>query len=287
MKYNFMKTNKNNFPIERMAEILEVSKSGYYSWIDRPESDRKIRNYSILKKIKEIHEKSNRNYGSERIHSSLEDEGLKCNVKTVSKIMKDNGIRAKTKRKFKHTTDSNHSNPVFENILNRQFDVKEKDKVWVSDITYIHTEEGWLYLCVVIDLFSRKVVGWSMGGRISADLVIKAFNMAWNNRNPKTNIIFHSDRGSQYTSKAFQKVLKDKKIVICSMSRKGNCWDNACAESFFHTLKTEEVNHDIYLTKEIAKIKIFEYIECYYNNYRKHSHLGLLNPNEFEKQKSA
>lgn len=286
MRYKFMYENREKYPIEKMAKLLEVSRSGYYDYLKRPVSKRKIENLKILLEIKEIHKKSRFNYGSPRIFNALRKKGIKCSKNRVVRLMKDNNIRSKTRKKFKVTTNSMHNNPVHENVLNRKFVVNKKNKVWVSDITYIRTHEGWLYLCVIIDLYSRKIIGWSMSERIDTDFVIKAFLMAWTQRRPKGKLLFHSDRGVQYTSKDFQKILKNKKI-ICSMSRKGNCWDNACAESFFHTLKVEEVHHAVYKTREIAKLKIFEFIEVYYNNFRTHSYLGYMNPNEFENKKIA
>jgi putative transposase len=286
MKYNFMFENKNKFPIEKMAGVLDIKKSGYYKWLKNPVSKREIENDKLLIEIKTIHKESNGNYGSPMIYQALKAKGIKCSKNRVARIMKENNIRSKVKKRFRITTNSKHNFPVAANILDRKFKVSEADKAWVSDITYIWTMEGWLYLCVVIDLYSRKVIGWSMSERIDKSLVIMAFLMAWNNRNPKEGLLFHSDRGVQYASKDFQKLLKKKK-VLCSMSRKGNCWDNACSESFFHTLKVEEVYQTTYANRKVARLKIFEYIECYYNNFRMHSYLGYLNPTEFELRKSA
>jgi putative transposase len=286
MKYTFMNDFKTKYPIEKMAKVLEVSKSGYYEYLKHPVSKRDIENMKIIFEVKEIHRKSRFNYGSPRIYKALKEKGIPCGKNKIVSLMKKNNIRSKIKKKFKVTTNSKHNNPVYENVLNRQFAASLPNKVWVSDITYIWTREGWLYLCVVIDLCSRKIIGWSMSERIDTGIVIKAFLMAWNQRRPKEELIFHSDRGVQYTSKDFQKVLKNKNI-LCSMSRKGNCWDNACAESFFHTLKVEEVHHVVYETREIAKIKIFEFIECYYNNFRIHSYLNYMNPNQFENRNCA
>jgi putative transposase len=286
MKYNFMCENKNRFTIRKMAQLLGVSKSGYYGYLKHPVSKREIEDFKMVNEIKEIHRKSRCNYGSPRIYEALKGKGAKCGKNKVIRLMRKNNIRSKTRKKFKATTNSKHNNPVYENILNRNFKSLSPNKTWVSDITYIWTLEGWFYLCVIIDLYSRKVVGWSMGERIDKDLVIRAFLMAWIQRNPTSSLLFHSDRGVQYTCKDFQDILKEKQ-VLCSMSRKGNCWDNACAESFFHTLKAEEVHHTIYETREIAKMKIFEFIEAYYNNSRSHSYLGYMNPNEFENKTIA
>lgn len=286
MRYNFMYENKNKYPLEKMAKILGVSRSGYYEYLKYPVSKREIEDLKVVFEIREIHKKSRCNYGSPRIYRALREKGIECGKNKVIRLMKANNIRSKTRKKFKVTTNSKHNNYIYENVLNRKFVVSEINKVWVSDITYIWTQEGWLYLCVIIDLYSRKIIGWSMSEKIDTGFVIKAFLMAWTQRKPEGELIFHSDRGVQYTSKDFQNVLKNKNI-ICSMSRKGNCWDNACAESFFHTLKVEEVHHTVYETRETATIKIFEFIEAYYNNFRTHSYLKYMNPNEFEKKKIA
>lgn len=281
-----MKGHSNEHSIEMMANILKVSRSGYYSWLTRPESKRSIENKKLLEEIKMIHKESRQVYGSPRIHAKLVMQGWNCCQKRVARLMKDNNIRSKAVKKYKATTNSKHSNPVADNLLSRKFTVHTPDKVWVSDITYIYTDEGWLYLCVIVDLFSRKIIGWSMSNKIDTDLVIKAFLMAKLNRNNPKGVLFHSDRGVQYTSKRFQTILFDNKY-LCSMSRKGNCWDNACAESFFHTLKMEEVYHQRYKTREEARNNIFEYIEIFYNRKRLHSHLGYMSPEEYENKKRA
>jgi putative transposase len=286
MKYQFMKDFKNEYPIGRMAVIFNVSKSGYYEWLSRKESKRSIQNKKLLEEIKSIHERSGRRYGSPKIHDALFKKDLNCSKNRVIRLMRENNIRSKTKKKFKITTDSKHNNPVAPNILNRAFAVKNPNEVWVSDITYIRTYSGWLYLCVIIDLYSRKVVGYSMSESLGAEIVTNAFMMSWNQRSPKKGLLFHSDRGIQYTSKEFQELLKTKEVT-CSMSRKGNCWDNACAESFFHLLKVEEVNHEKYESKDVARIKIFEYIEVFYNNFRTHSYLNYMSPTDFENKKIA
>jgi putative transposase len=281
-----MKNNKKLYSIEKMAKILGVTRSGYYSWLKRPESKRSIENKKLLYEIKEIHKNSKKRYGSPKIYKTLIKKGIRCGKNRVIRIMRDNKIRSIAKKRFKITTNSKHNNPVFDNILNRQFNVTKSNKIWVSDITYIDTCEGWLYLCVIIDLFSRKVIGWCLSKSLSSDIVINSIKMACLNRNYPKNVIFHSDRGVQYTSDDFQKILKENDFN-CSMSRKGNCWDNACAESFFRSLKVEEVNHYKYLTRDQARVSIFEYIEVFYNRKRIHSTLGYLTPEEYEKQKTA
>jgi transposase InsO family protein len=241
-----------------------------------------LRRQQLLEEIIRIHKESRGNYGSPRITSELRKKGIVVNKKTVAEIMRENGIQAKHKRKFKATTDSNHSLPVAKNRLKRNFKAKKPNQVWVSDITYLRTEEGWLYLAAFIDLFSRKVVGWSMSERMTADLVVNAFRMALFRQKRKAPKLVHSDRGSQYASAAFRKELKAHRCKQ-SMSRKGDCWDNAVAESFFGILKTELVHNEKYQTREQARLSVFDYIETFYNRRRLHSYLNYLSPEEFEK----
>jgi len=266
-----------------MCRALGSSKSGYYAWIGRFKSRREIENEILLLEIKKIHKQNDKNYGRIRIHEELKAQGKRCNIKRVARLMKENNIRAKTKRKFRVTTHSKHDHPISENLLHKEMVVTEPNKVWVSDITYILTEEGWLYLSVIIDLCSRHVVGWSMKDRLTRDLVIDAFNQAATYRKPAPGLIFHSDRGVQYACNDFRKVLAVHKC-ISSMSGKGNCYDNAWSESFFKTLKTELVYFRRYRTREEAKSSVFEYIEMYYNRVRRHSAIGYLSPAMFEQQ---
>ena len=282
MKYTFIKDHRNEFPIRKMAAVLNVSKSRYYRWIENPCVKEK-RDSDLAERIGKIFDESKKQYGSPRIHSELLDQGIACGHNRVAKIMRNKGIKARIKRKYKVTTDSNHDYPVAQNIVNRQFNVDTPNKVWVSDITYIWTNEGWLYLCIVLDLFSRKVVGWAMSQNIDTQLVMDSFTMAVLTRNPGKGLIFHSDRGVQYASHDFRKLLKDNHAVQ-SMSRKGNCWDNACAESFFSTLKNEEVFHKNYRTRKEARSSIFEYIAVFYNRFRKHTFLDYVSPEKYEKE---
>ncbi len=281
MKYEFIRKISHEFPVSRICQVLNVSNSGYYGWIRNPKSKRELENEEILKEIKHFHVLSGERYGSPKIYHDLRDAGIKCGLNRVERLMRINNIRAKMKKKFKVTTNSKHNYPVAQNILERNFSVNEMNKVWVSDITFIDTAEGWLYLCTIMDLYSRLIVGWSMNSHMRTGLVKDAFDMAYNRRKPLESLIFHSDRGSQYASKEFTKILESKKCIV-SMSRKGNCWDNACAESFFHTLKTEEVHFNFYKTRAEAKRSIFEYIEVFYNRARRHSYLGYLSPVNFE-----
>lgn len=236
--------------------------------------------------IKTIHKESNGEYGSPKIHGELRRRGTRCGRKRVARLMRKDGLKAKTIRKFKATTNSNHNLPVAENLLDRDFQPSEPNKAWAADITYIWTNEGWLYLAVVIDLYSRAVVGWSMSERMTRSLVMDAFTLAVKRRNPARGLVHHSDRGSQYASGDFQKLL-EKYGAICSMSRKGNCWDNAPAESFFAVLKRGLIFHNQYQTRAQARQSIFEYIERFYNRKRIHSSLGYRTPFEVDQLKLA
>jgi transposase InsO family protein len=265
-----------------MCRVLGVSRSSYYEWRKGRVSQRLLRHQQLLAEIKKIHEESRGNYGSPRITRELRKKGIVVNEKTVAALMKEHGIQAKHKKKFKATTDSNHKLPIAKNRLKRDFKANKPNQAWVSDITYVRTDEGWLYLATFIDLFSRKVVGWSMSDRMTADLVVNAFRMAIFRQKRKAPKLVHSDRGSQYASEAFRKELKAHRCKR-SMSRKGDCWDNAVAESFFGTLKTELVHHEKYKTREQARLSIFDYIETFYNRRRIHSYLNYVSPDDFEK----
>lgn len=260
---------------------MEVSLSGYYAWASRPESKRQQENDQIIREIKDIHKQSRQSYGSPRIYHELKAKGVACSENKTARLMQMNGIAAKRKRKFMATTDSRHSLPVAENKLNQEFKASRPNEKWVTDITYIWTKEGWLYLAVVLDLFSRKVVGWSMDETMEKGLVMNALNMALKVRQPQKGLLHHSDRGSQYASLEYQKLLRDQQIT-CSMSRKGNCYDNAAMESFFATLKQELVYHQQYESRKQAKQDIFEYIEVWYNRMRRHSSLDYISPAMYE-----
>jgi len=264
-----------------MCRVLRASPSGYHEWLGRKKSQHEAENARLVDRIKEIFEESDKTYGSRRVHRQLRLEGETCSKRRVARLMRVNGLRPKTRRKFKATTDSKHDLPVAENLLDRHFVCDGPNRVWVSDITYIWTLEGWLYLAVVIDLFNRAVVGWSMSERIDRVLVLDALSMATGRRQPGCGLIHHSDRGSQYASYDYQDALKSRGM-LCSMSRKGNCWDNAVAESFFGSLKTERVYHRRYRTRDEARRDIFEYVEVFYNRVRLHSTLGYLSPAQFE-----
>jgi len=236
----------------------------------------------LKEKIKQIFDFHKKRYGAPRIHNELKKQGISCGRKRVERLMKEQQLQARGKRKFKVTTDSKHKHPVAPNLLGRYFQTSAPNQAWTGDLTYIRTTQGWLFLAVVLDLFSRRVVGWAMGNRINADLVVKALQMALDARSPDPGLIFHSDRGSQYASHLFQKQLA-KFAIIPSMSRKGDPWDNAPTESFFATLKKELIRDQLYSTREEAMSEIFRYIEGYYNNFRLHSYLNYATPAEFER----
>ena len=281
MSYTFLEQHASDWPIAVLCETLGVSAAGYYSWQVRAPSLQQQRRDAMLVEIRSTHAEAKARYGSPRIHAELEARGHDCCVNTVARIMREAGIAARTKRKFRQTTDSNHHHPVAENLLDRQFDPAEKNESWVTDITYISTREGWMYLAVVEDLYSRMVVGWSMDATMTSRLVVDALEMAVVRRLPGSELVAHSDRGSQYASEHYQGLLGAQGIA-CSMSRRGNCWDNAPMESFFASLKKELVHDEDYLTREQAKASIFEYIEVWYNRVRRHSKLGYLSPVDFE-----
>ena len=279
-----MKANYSKFSIEMMCKVFKVSRSGYYSWIKHKPSKWDIENQKILEQIRQIHQESKQIYGSPKITEELRDRKVKVSRPRVARLMKKAQIRSKTVKKFKATTDSAHKYPIVENKLNRNFSVHSIGQVWVSDITYIWTVEGWLYLTIILDLADRKVVGWSLSKSLKAiDTVFPAWHMATMNRPITDQLIFHSDRGVQYACNAFAQLLESYQKVSRSMSRKGDCWDNAVAESFFKSIKIEMIYHTTFNTRQEAKLAVFEYIEIWYNRKRKHSALGYLSPEEFEK----
>ena len=279
MKYKFIMENRKEFRVGKMCKVLNVSRSGYHNYLKRRIGSRGKDEYIILEMIKEIHRDSRGLYGSPRIYQELRRRGIKVNKKRVVRIMRKYGIRAKTKRKFKKTTNSNHSSPIAKDLIGQNFKTSKSNKIWVSDITYIWTKEGWLYLACILDLYSRMIVGWCLDQRLTSSLVTTAISNAIIQRGENPGIIFHSDRGSQYASEAVRDMLMDNKMIQ-SMSRKGNCYDNAVMESFFHTLKTELVKFETFRTREEAKMKIFDYIEIYYNRQRIHSAISYFTPVE-------
>lgn len=263
---------------------MKVSRSGYYDWLDRPESGRNLENKELSKVVAEIFIKNRNIYGTRRIADQLAKRAIFISRNRVGKLMVLAGLFCKTKRKFKVTTDSKHNKPISPNLLNREFNVIRLDTYWVGDITYIPTKAGWLYLATVIDLYSRQIIGWSMSNSMKAKLVNDALTMAiWKRKPKRGSLIWHTDQGSQYASESHRSILKDHDIIQ-SMSRKGDCWDNAVAESFFKTLKTELTNHYQFNNQQEAKNVIFEYIEVFYNRIRTHSANNYLPPVEFERK---
>jgi putative transposase len=283
VRYAWIKQHRDNFPIALMCRILKLSTSGYYEWLGRTASPRRRRSELIGQAAARSYFNSNRIYGYRKVHDDLKERDIKCCQETVRRIMRSAGLFSKVKRKFIATTDSTHNLAVAQNILDRDFFADAPDRKWASDITYIATDQGWLYLAAVMDLYSRKIIGWSMSQRIDAQLVENAFKMAISQRHPQPGLICHSDRGIQYASNTMQKLFSDYKIV-CSMSRRGNCWDNACMESFFSSLKREWVYGKRYITREQARKDIFNYIEMFYNRIRKHATLGYVSPAAYEQR---
>jgi len=265
-----------------MCDILDVSRSGFYAWQKRPVSPRHQRQAALVAKIRQAHTQSRQTYGSPRITRQLRNQDVPCCRNTVAFLMKTHGIVAKSRKKFRvQTTDSQHDHPIAPNVLDQQFAQDQPDRVWVSDITYVPTDEGWLYLAAVLDLCSRRVIGWSMTDHLEASLVIGAMEMALQHRSPPPGLLVHSDRGVQYACDAFE-ALRTNHNLHASMSRKGNCYDNAVMESFLGTLKTELVYHEHYATRDAARASLFEYIEVFYNRQRLHSSLDYQSPESFE-----
>ncbi len=276
MRYAFIDGQSDAYPTESLCKAMMVSPSGYANWKARSHGPKpggkRLSDDHLLTLIRAIHARTKGAYGSPRIYDELKDAGHPVGKRRVERLMREHGLKARHKRRFKATTDSKHSLPIAPNVLDRKFMPSVPNAAWVADITYISTSEGWLYLAVVIDLYDRAVVGWSIRPRMTADIVIDTLTMAWFRRRPPTGLLHHSDRGSQYASQAFQ----DKLIeygMKCSMSRKGNCWDNAVAESFFNNLKNERVHGRRYASRDEARADVFDYIETFYNRSRRHSAL--------------
>ena len=284
MKYSFITQHKNTYSISLQCQVLGVKRNGYYNYqiAQAKKKDDSLRQ-EMLGWIKDIAQSADHSYGSRRMKKALNALGYPVSRNKARKLMREAGVQAKQCKKFKVTTNSNHKQPVFDNLVKRQFDIQQIDQVYAADVTYIWTQEGWLYLAVVIDLCSRRVVGWSMSSRMKAQLVCDALKMAIWQRRPKACLIHHSDRGSQYASKTFRQLLKANEIKG-SMSRKGDCWDNAVVESFFGSLKQERVHWRNYQTRYEAQQDILEYIAMFYNKRRLHSYLGYMSPNDYEQQ---
>lgn len=281
MKYAWIDAQRSDYPLPELCNTLTVSISGYRAWRrgGTPDSPR-LSDPQAITLIKAIHAEVKGAYGSRRMHRELRGRGHRIGLTRVERLMRENGVRARHKRRFKATTDSKHSLPVAQNLLAREFTPAAPNRVWTGDITYLDTGEGWLYLAVVLDLFNREVIGWSIKPRMTADLVTDALAMAWFRRRPEAGVIFHSDRGSQYASLAMRDMLTQY-AMTASMSRKANCWDNAPTESFFNSLKNERVHGTRYETRAHAQADVFEYIAVFYNRRRRHSSLGYSSPTQF------
>lgn len=281
MKYLYIKKYSSEHSVMKMCQIFEISRSGYYDWFNKPKSERQLEDEKILEEIMKIREYEKKKvYGYPRIHAELKSKGFGCSKNRVAKIMKNADIKAKTIKRYKKTTISNHDKTVADNLLQQKFEASKINEIWTSDITYIWTQEGWLYLAVILDVFSRQIVGWSMSNRIDKRLVLNALNNALIRQGTDNEIIFHSDKGVQYASNEVRYLLKNVGFKQ-SMSGTGNCYDNAITESFFHSLKMEHVCFKYYRTRQEAKNSIFDYIEIFYNRERRHSSLGYLSPLDY------
>jgi putative transposase len=279
MSYAFIRDHVVGFPIQVMCEVLGVSRSGYYDWASRPESARAVEDRAVAAEIRTAHAVSRGRYGSPRVHAALRAQGRRVGRKRVARLMRGMGLSARRKRRFRRTTDSAHPFPVAPNLLGRDFTAAAPDRVWLADLTYIWTAEGWLYLAVVLDLFSRRVVGWAMADHLGHELALAALDMAITRQRPTPGLTHHSDRGVQFAAHEYRKRLQQHGI-LCSMSRKGDCWDNAPMESFYATLKGELVEQRDYLTRDEATADVFLFLEGWYNRRRLHSALGYLTPEQ-------
>ncbi|APR78533.1 Mobile element protein [Minicystis rosea] len=281
MKFAFIAAEKAFYPVDVLCHALEVSRSGYYAWTKRMPSDRMLSDARLRAEIATIHRTSRGTYGSPRVHAELRAKSVRVGKKRVERLMRESGLEARRKRPFRRTTDSNHTQPIAPNVLDRQFRTPAPNQAWVTDVTYIPTAEGWLYLAAILDLFSRRVVGWATSATNDRALALEALERALRTRRPPVGLLHHSDRGSPYASEDYRAALARHGITT-SMSRTGDCWDNAVAESFFATLKAELVEHEHYPTRAAARASIGDYLERFYNPARRHSYLGYVSPMEFE-----
>ena len=286
MRFAAIQRHERCYPIDLMCRVLDVSRGGYYGWRRRATSKRQVSDDGLVHRIREVHAQNRRVYGSPRIHAELQEQGVRCGRNRVARLMRQHGIRARQARRFRATTQSKHDHPVAPNLLNRDFNAEQPNQRWAGDITYVWTVEGWLYLAVILDLFSRRVVGWTTSNRIDQHLTRRVLSMALDARHPQENLLHHSDRGSQYAARDYRRELEQRGIV-CSMSRKGDCYDNAVLEAFFATLKKELIYLHDFETRREATREIFWYIEGFYNPRRRHSFLGQISPMEFENRHST
>jgi len=281
VKFAFISAREVAFPVGAMCRSLSVSRSGYYAWKGRPAPARAKADAKLAVEVAVAHKRSRATYGSPRVHAELRSRGMRVGRKRVERLMRQNGLRARQKRRFRRTTNSNHALAIAPNVLSRRFDAIVPNEAWATDVTYIATYEGWLYLAVMLDLFSRRVVGWAASETNDTALAVGALEHALRDRRPPRGLVHHSDRGSPYASDRYRELL-GQHGVVASMSRRGDCWDNAVAESFFATLRAELVDHERYATRAAAITSIGDYIERFYNPVRRHSHLGYVSPIEFE-----
>jgi transposase InsO family protein len=281
VKYAFMRKHQNEFRLRSMCRVLQVSASGYYAWLARPESRRASEDRELVRHIQRIHSRSRQAYGTLKVHCALQDEGVACGKHRIARLRREHGIQTRRRRRFVVTTRSKHRHWIAPNLLQRSFTAEAPNRIWVGDVTFIATRGGWLYLAVLLDLYSRKVVGWSMGERNDVQTVQAALRMAIEHRQPAPGLIHHTDRGTLYAADGYRSLMSDHGMVP-SMSRKKDCWDNAVAESFFATLKNELLHGRDYRTRDQARTEVFEYIEVFYNRQRIHQTLGYHSPLAFE-----
>jgi len=286
MRFPFIAAEKASYPVRVLCRVLQVARSGFYAWLRRRPSRRAGANEQLRVAIRAAHHQSRGTYGSPRVQRELVAQGFEAGRNRVARQMRSMGLVARRPKRFRRTTDSSHDHPVAANVLNRDFAVEGPNQAWVTDITYLWTREGWLYLAVVLDLFARRVVGWAMAEHLRTSLALEALHMALGRRLPQPGLVHHSDRGCQYASEAYRTALT-RHGILCSMSRKGNCWDNAVAESFFSTLKIELVHRSTWTDRATARLAVAEYIECFYNSERRHSTLDYRSPAEHEKLHAA
>lgn len=280
MRYQFIAEQRGRDPLALLCRVMRVAPSGYYAWRRREPSKRQLANEELVQHIRAVHQTSRATYGSPRVHAELRDQGQTCGRNRVARLMRKHALGAKQPKRSTVTTHSQHTSPIAPNVLDRQFEAQAANRKWLADITYIDTLQGWLYLAVILDVFSRRIVGWAMADHVLSNLVEDALRMALLHRQPTDSLLHHSDRGSQYASHSYQKLLQDAHIQV-SMSRRGDCYDNAMMESFFGTLKTECVT-ERYASRAAARGSLFDYIEIWYNRQRRHSALGYLSPVRFE-----
>jgi len=286
MRFRFIHAEKANYPVRLMCRVLNVSTSGYYAYLEREPSSRQREDERLKVHIGAIHVRSRGTYGRQRVGQQLLREDVEVGKQRVARLMREMGLQGLPRKRFRRTTDSNHVRPVAPNVLNRQFEAERPNQFWVTDITFIRTWEGWLYLAAILELFSRRVVGWAMHPHMRTELALEALHMALGRCLPDVGLVHHSDRGVQYAASSYQAAL-DENNIVCSMSRKGDCWDNAVSESFFGTLKTELINRRSWPTRREAKDAVVDYIEGFYNPHRLHSSLGYVSPIEFERMHTS